>query len=375
MSHGIIWAGPALDPTTVETSPYVSPAAVWWNSRLVLTLNDLGKPGFVISHLPQSLWPRGEPHAAADGNVIDDLSGTLVRYWNVPGLRTASLCRSYRQALRDSLPEADSLVTYNPYPYTLALGSMMSRRSSCRWVSIFADAVSDHPVYKSFRNHALRSTAGGVFLSWHDYTAAKKAGAAPSLHLDGGIDTLRKQEAFEPPSHPMALYTGALNHHAGIETLVKALPFLDPDIQVGVCGRGSSDILANAFGGEPVGNRLQFHGMVDEATLHRLSLEATCFVNPRPTGVASQHNFPSKILRYLGYGKPVASTRTWGLSPDYEQALTFADSDDPRDVAASIEGAIASASDDQAARARRDFVKGRSWELQGMRFLEFLEGE
>lgn len=369
----MLWAGPALAAATMEASPYVSPAAVWWNSRLVLALKDLGQPSFVVSHLAQPLWPRGEPYAGNRGELCDGTAGTLVRFWNVPGLRSLSLFRKYRRAAGDCFPRPDCLVTYNPYPHTLALGATMSRRSPCRWVSIFADAVSDHPVYRSYRGYALGSTSGRVFLSWHDYTTAEKAGTAPSLHLDGGIDIVREPESFEPPSRPTVLYTGALNHHAGIETLVRALAFLDPDIQVVVCGKGSSGLLSNALGDNSVGNRLRFHGMVDEITLHRLSLEATCFVNPRPTGAASHHNFPSKVLRYLGYGRPVASTRTRGLSPEYEQALTFADSDEPRDIAASIERAIASAADEQATKARRAFVTGRSWEYQATQLLGFLQ--
>ena len=39
----------------------------------------------------------------------------------------------------------------------------------------------------------------------------------------------------------------------------------------------------------------------------------------------NQMNFPSKLFRYLPYGKPILSTNTQGLSPDYSNALIYVD--------------------------------------------------
>lgn len=367
----MLWAGPALQTDAIHRFRAVSPAAVWWNSSLVEALADFDETVDVLCHVPEPIWPRGStrsPHSQKDSNG----SATLVDYWNMPGVRTRSLFRNYLRAVQLE-NGVDTLVTYNPYNFALRLGTAaVDAELTRKWIGIFADPVTGGRKYSRRRTHAETLMDGGVYLSWYDYEAADRNADTPCLHLDGGIDVLRPARPFQPPKRPTALYTGSLTAHGGVDVLVDAVEFLDTDIQVVVCGKGSSGPLAKAVASERFSDRLSFLGLVDERTLHQLSLEATCFVNPRPTAGASDHNFPSKLLRYLGYGQPVASTRTLGLAPEYSAALVLADSDAPKDLARSIEEAIAACSDAGVATDRRSFVEARSWRSQAMRLRHFM---
>ena len=64
------------------------------------------------------------------------------------------------------------------------------------------------------------------------------------------------------------------------------------------------------------------NGFVEENELNRLANKAFAFANPRPSSFASNKlNYPSKLLLYLAYGKPIISTFTDGVSPEYNELL------------------------------------------------------
>lgn len=367
----VLWIGPAFASQVPETHPFVSPAAVWWNAHLVRAIDSAGLTPRVASHVPQPAWPRGDRYVAEDETPPPGIAGSSIPYWNVPWLRQLSLFLNYSRALK-SFDEARYAVTYNPYPFALLTGQYMRRRGGLRWICIHADAVGPDSFQRHFVQGGLGRFDARVFLSWHDFVKARRRGVSPSLHLDGGIDIVRNAAAIKPPSRPIALYTGALNQYAGVELLIDAMDHLSREIQVVICGKGRSDALSHAIAHNRFGDRLRFLGMVSEAELHDLSMQATCFVNPRPSTPENRHNFPSKLLRYLGYGRPIASTRTPGLSPDYEVALTFAATDEPVDVADSIESAIRAASSPDEARRRQSFVASRTWQAQAARLIHFL---
>lgn len=366
----ILWAGPAVAGDVAITSRFVSPAAVWWNARLVSALAHLGFDAAVSTHIPHPMWPRGPAFVATQPVGAPDQPIASLAYTNMPLVREVSLSASYlRHASTFAGRNTTHIVTYNPYRYLQTMAARFGHPQKRPWVCIYADEVRSSRGRDRWRQAEAHADFH-VYLSWADYE--RMSGCPRAIHLDGGIDVVDEAWEVRQTSRPLVLYTGALGWHGGAELLVDALQYLDRDVEVALCGKDPSPRVLQAVNDPRLKGRLTWHGMVEEERLHALSLQAACFVNPRPNLPSARHNFPSKILRYLGYGRPIASTRTPGLSPDYEDVLTFAESDHPRDIARSIEIAVDSAGDQAARTLRRRFADERTWTSQARRLIELI---
>lgn len=157
--------------------------------------------------------------------------------------------------------------------------------------------------------------------------------------------------------------------------LVEAIPLVSADVDFTITGdRGRHASLAALMARDA---RIQTVGWVSPAKLDELCRSATAFVNPRPPAHGlSLASFPSKLMTYLAYGKPVASTWTPGLAAAYRDLLVVADGGTPAALAAAIDRAVSmdAPSRDMLREKIREFlVPGRLWETQGLRFADFLD--
>lgn len=105
-------------------------------------------------------------------------------------------------------------------------------------------------------------------------------------------------------------------------------------------GPGQPDFLGSDFA-KP-GIEIVDMGLLAEGDLARVLAAATVLVNPRPLDSQdSCMNFPSKVLDYLAYERPIVSTRAPGIGPDYDGVLEFAESDSPASIASAIDRVLA----------------------------------
>jgi glycosyltransferase involved in cell wall biosynthesis len=300
----------------------------------------------------------------------------LVSHWNAPGVRPLDLTHGYVRAVRQSLegprpPRA--VISYNDWPWTVAAGRFAQERYDVPWICIVADAPGPESG-REYDAHVRRigHAAGRVYLSWG---RSEEAGGGPRIHLDGGVEGLRSRVASEPGAQepPVVLFTGAMNRWAGASLLVQAFERLQhPTAELWLCGPGSNADVERATGNP----RVRMLGLLDETTLQEVCGRATVFVNPRPTDLPENHsNFPSKVLEYLTYGKPVVSTWTAGLHPDFAAVLEVVEPSDPENLAAAMDAALhlTPAERDQRARRIEQFlVPGRLWHTQARRLLNWL---
>ena len=337
------------------------------------------RPVWALSHVPEPLWPRGDDVRlpAEPGALPADLEGTVVPYWNLPGLRSRSLARGYLRALEAVVRRgagARALLTYNDTPWNAAMGRAAQRRLGIPWIAVVADAPGEGP---AFERHSSRiaHAAGRVFLSWGRY---RDASPGPALHLDGGVNRLAADFGAAPKEGPRAfLFAGSMNRWAGSSQAVRAFETLPHgDVELWLCGPGENPDVAAAAARDP---RIKPLGFLDEATLSVTFQRASYYLNPRPASLAdNRSNFPSKVLDYLSRGRPVVSTWTDGLAPDYRDVLVVAGSAEPAELARAMERALAMDGEERAALATRirDFLlPGRLWSTQARRLLEWIEAE
>ncbi len=374
-----LWLGPMPSHAALAELPALSPAAVLWEEGFFSGLKAQGFEITVVSHRPEPLWPRGRL-APGTQPAPDDASFPthIVGHTNAPGFRARSLGRAYGYKVLDLVARGPYafVATFNPLPWHVAAATALVRKHGTPWVSFLLDDVLHDPTLERYAR-ATRLAAGHVILS---ATAVERfttlLPGAPVLHLDGAIDRWRGDDSErDRPGRPRVVYSGAHTQEAGMSLLVAAIPLVTADVTFTITGdRGRHQDLGQLATRD---SRVQTVGWVPPATIDEICRSATAFVNPRPPAHGlSLASFPSKLMTYLAYGKPVASTWTPGLADVYKELLVVADGDTPRALAAAIERAVSMDTHSRHVlrnKIRAFLVPGRLWATQGLRFADFLD--
>jgi glycosyltransferase involved in cell wall biosynthesis len=370
-----LWLEGVFDQATVHNFPTISPASNFWQSGFLAGLIQAQQQVRVLGYPVERVFPFGRlvVRAGAAG-LLAGVEGQVVGYLNGPGVRdwmqTAALARAARQEVNRSETRPDFAVVFSCLEHAtdetpaIRVARRLKASHGIPWVCVVADGATP------------AGADGYVYLAWSAYAAERST--RPSIHIDGGVHSLSKlasdQELRSLTRVPRRLmYMGALTEHGGVTQLAQAFAQLPhEDVELVICGRGENAELMRLAATD---RRLLVKGFVDERELDDLAREAYAFVNPRPSSFAPNRlNYPSKLLHYLGYERPVISTFTPGVSPEYGEVLVaVAD-----ESTASLTRAMADCLDmtgeqyldlQQAVAA---FASQRSWSLQIARFTDWL---
>jgi hypothetical protein len=369
----VIWLGPAFTIAEALTSPALAPAASRWQEGFLGGLREAGAELRIVASRSERVWPAGPVRIRGDEGWFHGVPRSSVSFVNLPGVRERSLASRYERALctaSEQMGGADLVASYNVWSPVAQACRSASQRLGVPWVPIILDYDRTAADWSDFAA-SITGSGGVVFVS---HWAFQHAPAPCRLHLDAGV-------ASVPPTIPqpnysrMLLYTGALHRWGGVETLLDALPLVrTPGVRLTIVGRGGDADLRRRFEATPA---VEYLGGVDEPTLERVTAEAEVLLNPRPSGVVgNEMNFPSKLLHYLCSLKPVATTLTPGVAPEYRDMVIAAEDDSPAAFAAAIERALALSDDERGDLARRIQVflaDGRLWSQQAVRFIRWSE--
>lgn len=318
----------------------VSPAANRWQGDLIQALQSQGQRVLTVGHVPEAAWPHGQLLMRKDDDALGPgLAGELIGYLNIPFVRVQTLSLQYRRTVDEicrTYGPPTRLITYNAYDYNVSAAHHLQRTENVSWICVVADAPGEGRPYDKYQ--AQISMANGcVFLGWAAYEGFV---GLHKLHLDGGVAKLRFDSQPNESCRPVIMFSGTLNKYTGVDLLAKGFHLVDaPDAELWITGPGVSETV-NLLAAED--SRIKVFGLVTDAELNRLSTQAGVFVNPRPASIPDNRmNFPSKVLEYLSYGKPVISTWTPGLSPNYRNVLVVLDEETPECVAKTIEEVLA----------------------------------
>jgi glycosyltransferase involved in cell wall biosynthesis len=371
MIRNLLWLGPAFTIEESLASTALAPAASRWQEGFLTALRGAGAHVRIVANHSERLWPRGPARVAGASGQFHGLPRAAVPYLNLPGSRERSLTRRYGRAIDGFCAEGgvpDLIVSYNTWrPVALAC-RRATQQYGIPWIPILLD---HDPPTAGWANvlAGVAGSAGVVFLS---HWAFLNAPVPRKLHLDAGVAGIPPLPTSQPRSR-MVLYSGALHRWGGIETLLDAMPLIKtPGARLVVVGRGGSSEVVRRLKATPA---VEYLGAVDEATLQRLTDEAEVLANPRPAGVGgNEMNFPSKLLHYLTAVKPVATTLTPGIAPEYRDVVIAAADDSPQAFAAAVDTALSlpdEARSDLGARIQSFLSRGRLWSQQAQRFLDW----
>lgn len=371
----IYWSGNIYRDGSYPYSPAISPAASDWQGRLTAALSGVGRKVLPLSSMDHRAFPFG-PLIAHPNQAMFAENAVVYPYLNLPLLKTRSIARSLvnaaqRAARASGAPEF--FITYNAYPEHLAAGPAIKRALNARWVVIVADSIDLGLHWERFPG-ILSCIDGIICLSHAAYVSCPKS---VKLHLDGGIELVRerfRQEAVQTNSCLKILYSGSFERWGGLSLLLDALSIVPKSLnfELHVAGHGRRNSgLARAIEAD---TRVKFHGTLSHFQLNMLCREVNAFINPRPNMSDNKFNFPSKLLHYLAFGKPIISTRTPGVSNSYDEVLLMCDPT-PKALAEQICRVVhmpANEFNDLNSRILK-FVEKNTWETKAVELSRWLD--
>jgi hypothetical protein len=400
----ILWVGPVIDERHFA-NPAVSAAASLWQQGLIqgilrqiphksTELTDELEHAYssisinLISHLPCQSFPKGALWPASDGALFPKgYKGYGVGYCNLAWLREQILRLQYSRRIGkvlDSNPHDpfDLIVSYNAEAYVSASVSQWARKMSLPWISIIADLPKDRP--ESFLIKAKVARADGrLFLSWKNFQDFAKPDQ--DLFLEGGVylpdDSLSPSDETKSLANAKSqikriAYFGGLTALGGIDLFLQATRHLPgPQYEFHIVGAGNAPAVSRIQSFIKSDARILYHGPTSEQALNALGCMMDIFVDPRPKTL-SENNFPSKILTYLRFSKPIISTMGHGISSEYQQVLIHLEQEDPKVLARLMQEVCAwdEAHIAQSQSTMHDFVmNAKSWRAQGKRFIEWMQ--
>lgn len=336
-----------------------------------------GAKPILIGHSYEASWPKGRLFPPRIGENDSAVNLSLVRFSNLPFIRSLELSLHYASSFKEVIRSYDKdtvLVTYNPYPWHLAVGERFKRNGG-KWINMVLDMDERRlgEGWKGFRQ-LCGNADGHVFVSWWAY---QNCPIGPKLHLDAGVNAVRPWEetriSLRGPK--VVMYVGKITLDGGADLLAEAFLMLPgDDVEFWVCGRGETKKLNDAAKRDA---RIRIFGQVDEEKLTELAERASIFVNPRsPDSPLNRMIFPSKLMYYLSFGKPVVSTWTDGLAPEYREVLTIPKSVGSKSFAETIRTVFDSPEEqrrDLHERIVRFVEKDRNWKNQAGRLNGFIE--
>ena len=370
-----LWLEGIFDAEAVQSFSAISPAANFWQRGFVESLLQKGHDVDVIGYPVERVWPFGRLLIGDEmASLAPGLTGKVVGYINFPYLRGSvqyvRMLSAVKRHLCTSQRKPDYQIVYSCLSSSaeetpsIRIAKYLRKHFGVPWICIVADGATPP------------GADGYVYLAWSPYQSGIALG--PSIHIDGGIPDLKgviEQESVlrGPAREKILMYMGALTEHGGVLQLARSFNKLsDKDIELWICGRGENTELSQLA---EIDRRIKFLGFVEEDELSKLASAAFAFANPRPNSFApNKVNYPSKILHYLAFGKPIISSFTDGVSPDYEDVLIPIEEDSERGMGEAIRRVLnieAPQYEQMRDRIAR-FNENHTWPYQINRFVSWL---
>ena len=353
----ILWSGPVVDRNLCNTSSAISPAANNWQLDFINGLIDNNVPISIFSYLPNPSWPKGlftPKHKKS--NICNHYS---VSYFNIHWLRNYIIAFKYIHLLKKHHKNGkkyDVLITYNASKQNLFFGKYFKDKYKGIWVSIIADEyTSGYPDIE-------------VYLSYGYYLRSL---STFKMHLNGATPFFKECKIVKS-SKKSLIYCGTIDKWTGIIKFIDDFVEInDDDFELHIYGKGNIIEAKNMNS-----KNIIYHGFVSENVLQEACMNAFAFVNPRPTNIPGiENNFPSKILFYLSFGKPIISTKTEGISPLFDNLLCYYNPIDTNDLIRVFEFLKLLNNEDDLYTIQdrsRDFCKQNTWQQQTELFLDFI---
>ena len=192
------------------------------------------------------------------------------------------------------------------------------------------------------------------------------------MHLDGGWTG--KLPIPKQNNEIVFLYAGKFDVYGGINEIIDSILLIkDENIVFEFYGKDYYQPLIDL---SLIDERVKVLGFVTDEELDKACKKATAFLSPREFDFqGTKMIFPSKILFYLKYQKPIISALLPGLSPEYSEVLISPTDNTPQAWVDSMSKVIHFSVTEQNLIIEKSklLLDKKEWKMQTQRVVQFIE--
>ena len=173
------------------------------------------------------------------------------------------------------------------------------------------------------------------------YLLAHVPDGVPKLLLRGMVDPaiVKTSQSAKSSKRNWVSFAGTHSRSNGVEPLIDAWKTMQlPDWELHIAGHGedTAALQKKAEGRSDI----VFHGVLRGQALADFLCSSKICISPTQVSRAPGNIFPCKIIDYLAAGAHVIATPAGTLEKELENGLTYLPSNDPLQIAASIQQVI-----------------------------------
>lgn len=306
----LCWIGQIVPDDKVGMHPAHSAASNVWQLNFLNALLSQDSEITVIAYIPERTWPMGELWVKSGSDYsaeFDKFEVIYFSYLNIKILRDLWLFinMSFYSIFKLYNNKFDICFTYNPLLQHRYLAKFFTLFNFSRfWISIVADG------YTKMRPSAT------IFLSKYYFESSliKK-----KMLFEGAIETSIANGSEKLAVPPYILYAGSKSEITGIRKFVIDFDRIsNPKFLLKIYGPGLDKVINDI---SAINNNIIIYPFASKDELEIACLGAHGFVNPRGLSRESLTTFPSKLLFYMRFCKPILSANNPVIDPKYDSFL------------------------------------------------------
>jgi hypothetical protein len=291
----------------------LSAAASEWKKNFIQELENISKKKIIkIQYYKERPWPSGS-FISKNIDFSESKNSIFISYLNLPFIKKFIIYRKVIRAINKRLVKKDRniIITYNFLAEDIKIATFLKRFFSFSWLSICADFNDNQ---KRSINKKIVNSDKVIFLSEYAYRNYK--GKNKLLYL-GSIKKIQKNMNKKIKNF---LYSGSLGAWTDINNFLNEFSKIkDNNIKLYITTNNKKNIIKRYLDKD---KRIIYLGYLNDDKYKYLIKKIDCFVNLRDhNNINNLYNFPSKLLRYFHYNKPVISSYMNNLSSDLKETL------------------------------------------------------
>lgn len=309
----IFFLGEIYSYRILKKNSNLSAAASEWKQSFIRELENISKKKIIkIQYYKERPWPLGS-FISKNINLSESKNSIFISYINLPFIKKFIIYRKVISAIKKRLINKDRniIITYNFLAADIKIAIFLKRFLSFSWLSICADFNDNQ---KTSISKKIINSDKVIFLSEYAYRNYK--GKNKLIYL-GATKKMKKNRNKKIKNF---LYSGSLGNWTDINNFLNEFSQTkDKNIKLYITTNNKKNIIEHYLDKD---KRIIYLGYLNDDKYKYLIKKIDCFVNLRDeNNINNLYNFPSKLLRYFHYNKPVISSYMNNLSSDLKESL------------------------------------------------------